>query len=193
MEKDEYVNIQAEATDNVSMRRVDFYVDTEKIASTTVAPFNQKWVISMTNIIPIPGRIVTTTEWYSDVTTGFAGERMITVTQVISTSDGLTLTQVFSNGMSIISDTLGITETHVINVVAIDAAGNETQSDKVRIWVAHKPKDEKKETEGAPAPTTGLPVTEAAPGADRRTQVVGWVGPPAVGRGLPRPRAPDSG
>ena len=151
-----------------------------------------RMIIGMTNIIPIPGRLITTTGWYSDVTTGFAGERVVTITQVISESQGLTLTQVFSNGMSIISDTLGITETHVINVVAI-VAGNETQSDKVRIWVAHKPKDEKKETEGTPAPTTGLPVTEAAPGADRRTQVVGWVGPPAGAKGLPRPRAPDSG
>ena len=162
-EKDEYVNIQADAIDNVSMRRVDFYVDEQKIATTTVAPFNQKWAISMTNIIPLPYRLVTTTETYMGAD-GQPAQRAVTLTHTIIGSGEISLTQVFSSGMSIISDTAGITESHVIYVIAIDAAGNETQSEKVNIWTAHKPKDEKKDEkkkEEGQRPTARLPITDA--------------------------------
>jgi hypothetical protein len=54
----------------------------------------------------------------------------------------------FDGGMGIISDTTGITETHVIKVVAVDAAGNETEADPVRVWVVHK--EEEEETAAVP-------------------------------------------
>lgn len=47
MEDDEWVSIQAEAMDNVSMDRVEFYLDGQLINMSTVAPYNKKWVITM--------------------------------------------------------------------------------------------------------------------------------------------------
>lgn len=43
---DEYITIQPLVTDNISMDRVEFYVDDELIAISTVAPFNERWIIT---------------------------------------------------------------------------------------------------------------------------------------------------
>jgi hypothetical protein len=48
--------------------------------------------------------------------------------------------------MTIISDTHGYTETHQIHVVAYDAAGNEVESEKVRIYVVHEQEEEEQTT-----------------------------------------------
>ena len=77
MEEDEYVNIQAEAVDNYSMDKVEYYLDGELLGYSTVPPYNTKW-----NIV----------------------------------ADG----------------------THEIYVVAVDAAGNKAESEKVKIHVKHK-------------------------------------------------------
>jgi len=77
MEEDEYVNIQAEAVDNYSMDRVEYYLDGELLGYSTVPPYNTKW-----NIV----------------------------------ADG----------------------THEIYVVAVDAAGNRAESERVKIHVKHK-------------------------------------------------------
>jgi hypothetical protein len=49
MEDDEWISITADARDNWSMDRVDFYLDGNKVASSTVAPYNGKWTIVMRN------------------------------------------------------------------------------------------------------------------------------------------------
>lgn len=49
MEDDEWISITANARDNWSMDRVDFYLDGNKVASSTVAPYNGKWTIVMRN------------------------------------------------------------------------------------------------------------------------------------------------
>jgi hypothetical protein len=59
----------------------------------------------------------------------------------------------FDGGMGIIRDSKGITETHVIKVIAVDAAGNETEADPVRVWVVHK---EEEEEEAATVPHGAL-------------------------------------
>jgi chitinase len=43
---DEYVVIQPNVVDNISMDRVEFYVDGELVATSTVAPFNERWMIT---------------------------------------------------------------------------------------------------------------------------------------------------
>jgi membrane peptidoglycan carboxypeptidase len=43
---DEYITIQPLVTDNISMERVEFYVDDQLIAISTVAPFNERWIIT---------------------------------------------------------------------------------------------------------------------------------------------------
>jgi hypothetical protein len=43
---DEYVVIQPIVTDNVSMDRVEFYVDDQLVATSTIAPFNERWLVT---------------------------------------------------------------------------------------------------------------------------------------------------
>jgi len=43
--KDEWVTIQPLATDNVSMERVEFYVNNRLVGSSSVAPFTYQWII----------------------------------------------------------------------------------------------------------------------------------------------------
>jgi membrane carboxypeptidase/penicillin-binding protein PbpC len=43
---DEFVTIQPLVEDNVSMDRVEFYVDDKLIATSTVPPFNERWFIA---------------------------------------------------------------------------------------------------------------------------------------------------
>ena len=43
---DEFVTIQPNVVDNISMERVEFYVNGQLIAISTVAPFNERWIIT---------------------------------------------------------------------------------------------------------------------------------------------------
>ncbi len=43
---DEYVTIQPNVVDNISMDRVEFYVDGQLIAISTIAPYNERWIIT---------------------------------------------------------------------------------------------------------------------------------------------------
>jgi membrane carboxypeptidase/penicillin-binding protein PbpC len=43
---DEFVTLQPLVEDNVSMDRVEFYVDEVLVATSTVAPFNERWIIN---------------------------------------------------------------------------------------------------------------------------------------------------
>jgi hypothetical protein len=51
MEDDEWVSIQAQAMDNFSMDKVEFYLDDEQLTYDTVSPFNQRWTIVMTTTL----------------------------------------------------------------------------------------------------------------------------------------------
>jgi hypothetical protein len=76
-------------------------------------------------------------------------------------TESLNYTQVFSGGMTIISNTLSYTETHFIHVVAYDAAGNSVESGKVQIFVVHEEEEEEKE-QGEAEPTAMLVGREVA-------------------------------
>jgi len=152
MEDDEYVNIQADARDNVSMDRVEFFVDNQSIGVTMVPPFNKRWMITMSNTLPLPTpMVITRTEPITNPVDGsIIGEQVITVTQVITTEDGM-VQQWWENGFGVmyyITDTKHFTETHLIHAVAYDAAGNRTESERVRIYVIHKDKGEEKASTG---------------------------------------------
>ena len=67
----------------------------------------------------------------------------ITVTWVEVSPDRKTITQTWDSGAMIISGTHGYTESHVVKVIAFDAAGNKTESEQVRFYVIHKPKEKK--------------------------------------------------
>jgi hypothetical protein len=148
MERDDYINIQADVRDNLSMDRVEFFVDGELVDFTTVAPYSRRWTIVMSDTIPIAGTVITATEVITHPD-GSLGTQVVTVTEVITGEDGLIM-QVWANGMTIISDTHGYTETHTVHAVAYDAAGNETESEKVRVQVIHRPEEEARSSTAPP-------------------------------------------
>jgi membrane carboxypeptidase/penicillin-binding protein PbpC len=43
---DEFLTIQPLISDNISMNRVEFYVDDQLISTSTVAPFSERWIIT---------------------------------------------------------------------------------------------------------------------------------------------------
>ncbi|UCC61803.1 MAG: hypothetical protein JSV36_13510, partial [Anaerolineae bacterium] len=166
MEDDEWISVQADAVDNFSMDRVDFYLDDRPLGTATVPPYNRRWTIAMSDTIPSlpPGTAITDTEVMANLD-GSLGTQVITLThvitgtEVITNPDGslgtqvITLTHVFTgengliaqyfhDGRGVISDTAGYTETHLIHVVAFDAAGNEVESEPVRVFVVHEEEEE---------------------------------------------------
>jgi hypothetical protein len=169
LESDEWVNVQVDAIDNYAMDRVEFYLDGQQIGYSTVAPFTKKWTIALTDTIPYLSSdplvissttTITTEEFYIEAQTLFDG-KVITITRAITDMHVITATAALTTGYGVISDTWGYTETHLIHVIGFDAAGNKTESEKVRIYTMHKPKEEKKETP-TPAPVGMLSLPAAA-------------------------------
>jgi hypothetical protein len=141
MEDDEWISMQAEATDNVSMDRVEFYLDDNLFAESTVPPYNVKWTIAMSDITPAAVPVIT-------ATLGLTGEVAIEVEEVEG-EEGKeeNFTIQFPNGFGVIRDSEGYTETHQIHVMAYDAAGNQVESKKVRIYVVHEEEEEEEPEE----------------------------------------------
>ena len=71
------------------------------------------------------------------------------VTWVEVSADGKTVTQTWESGFMIIASSGNYTESHQVHVVAYDAAGNETESEPVRFFVIHKPKEDETKDSGA--------------------------------------------
>lgn len=193
LENDEWVNVQVDAIDNYAMDRVEFYLDGQQIGYSTVAPFTKKWTIALSDTIPIwdvdPAVISSTTaitagELKVEAQTLLDGTT-VTVTRAITDQHWITTTATYTTGRGIIADTQGYTETHLLKAIAFDKAGNQAESEQVRIYAAHKPKEEPKET---PTPVTGA--------VDRYRLAVGRVSLPAAAffskkRTLPRNPVPE--
>jgi len=147
MEDKEWVSIQADATDNAFMDKVEFFLDDKSLGTSSVAPYNLRWVIAMSDTVRYEPTLITHTEPITDPASGeIVGEKVITDTQVIvdKLADGTyRYTNWFAGGRGVISDTLGYTETHVVHVIAYDAAGNKMEAKKVRIYIKHEKKKEK--------------------------------------------------
>ncbi|OQY22155.1 MAG: hypothetical protein B6I34_06285 [Anaerolineaceae bacterium 4572_32.1] len=152
MEDDEWISIQADAVDNFSMERVDFYLDGRLLDTATVPPYNKRWTIVMSDTIPTlpPGTVITGTEIITNPD-GSLDTQVITLTQVISGENDF-ISQWFYDGSGIISDTNGYTETHLIHVVAFDAAGNEMESEPIRVFIIHEEKEEEQKQVSALIP-----------------------------------------
>jgi hypothetical protein len=169
MEDDEWINIQATVGDNVSLDRVDFFVDGKQLATSTVPPYNKSWTITMSDTIPVlgpdaVGMTLPITWADGTVTERFYLAKTLWSTRTITKEDGTleeeTYPEIqvlydpeldqssmwFDGGMGIIQDSGGYTETHLIHVVARDAAGNEVESDKVRVYVIHKKEPDEEAT-----------------------------------------------
>jgi len=163
MESDEWVNIQVDAIDSYAMDRVEFFLDGQPIGYRTIAPFTHKWTIALSDTLPVLSsdpavisstEVITIEELYIIEAQTFLDGTVVTITRSITDNHVITRTAAFTTGFGIIADTGGYTETHVLHVVGFDAAGNHTESEKVRIYTIHKPEEEKEET---PTPVAAIP------------------------------------
>jgi hypothetical protein len=176
MGKDEWINIQVYATDNTAMERVEFFMDDVPLGFTTVAPYTLRWTLAMSNTRPVydwdlPGPVtemvgeeLVKTEVITEgddriFTRSITRGEAITLTRVIQSPEGLAWTMAWPNGRSIISDTLGYTETHTIHVVAFDTAGNQMESDPVKVYVIPKQKEKEEKEALVPRPIWRRPDT----------------------------------
>jgi hypothetical protein len=143
-----------DAVDNTSMGRVEFYVDGQFVGSSTVAPFNKKWNIKMSDTltptlraaaIVTPTKFITITRTYPNPDNQTVIEQIgAQVTRTTGTVPSFSVA--FTTGMVLVSYTVplsntnapGFVESHIIKVVAVDAAGNRTESAPVNIIVQHQ-------------------------------------------------------
>jgi penicillin-binding protein 1C len=147
LETDEWANLKADVADNVQIDKVEFYLDDKLVDFSVVEPYAVKWVLEMRDKRPNPRMApVYETRPITNPDGSWATEQ-VTVTWVEVSGDGQTVTQTWENGMMVIAKGDVITESHMVHVIAFDAAGNETESDKVRFYVIHKPKEEEKPEE----------------------------------------------
>lgn len=161
MEDDEWVSIDADARDNLSMGYVDFWLDDSYLGRTQVSPFTLKWNITMRDALSptlkaalaLPAGSPTLPVLAYDAAVNKLGEDGKTVEKTTENLTGTLSKQadrvvgVFPNGFGLIMDSGGYTETHTIKVKAYDVAGNVAESPAVRFLVSHRPR---------PRPETGL-------------------------------------
>jgi hypothetical protein len=158
-EDDEWVSITADTTDDWAMDRVDFYLDGDKIGTSTVAPFSRRWDLELRGS---GGSVLTTREVTLEDGTVITETVPATVSnQPEIGSDGQPTGRaytIYSNGFGyLIGPSDAYTETHLIQVKAYDRAGNETVSKPVRIFVARKVEKDEDSSTGMlpPAPLAG--------------------------------------
>jgi penicillin-binding protein 1C len=156
-EKDEWVSIGVDAVDNASMGRVEFYVDGAYIGASTVAPFNKKWTIKMSDTLTrtlATAANVTPTLPITVTRTITNPEGTVVIEQLIGqvakvTTPNPAVTAVFTTGVVLVSNTVpvpnspGFVESHIITAVAVDAAGNRAESAPVMIFIQHALKEKK--------------------------------------------------
>jgi hypothetical protein len=147
MEADEWANLKADVQDNVQLDKVEFFLDGNLLDFSVVEPYSVKWVLVMSDTIPSPTMNPITETRPITMPDGSMGTEVVTVTWVHVNTETKTITQTWESGRMIISSTHGYTESHVVHVVAYDAAGNKIESEKVRFYVIHKPKEKEEEKE----------------------------------------------
>jgi hypothetical protein len=148
---DEWANLNADVSDNVQIDKVEFYLDDELVGFTVVEPYALKWVLEMKDLKLDPNmQPVYETRVITNPDGSWSTER-VTVTWVTVSPDGKTITQTWESGFMAISSTGGYTESHLVHVIAYDASGNPTESEPVRFYIRHKPKEEDKAKGGTGA------------------------------------------
>jgi membrane peptidoglycan carboxypeptidase len=149
MEDDEFVSITADAEDNWEMDRVEFYVDGAKVGESTVAPYGHRWTIRMADKAPKLGPPIMATRTITNTDGTVIQEEYVQSearVETITRKDGTKVQRVVQyndGGSGAYMDGKDLFEFHTVYVKAYDKAGNEAESEKVRILVRHKPKEAK--------------------------------------------------
>lgn len=128
MEDDEQININVLPSDRWNIDRVVFYVDGSAFVTTTVAPYNEAWKISMQDIGQVEAP--ETQNWLAfesedpDVQPG-------------------RLRPLGEGGFAAIRTSSGVYfERHRIKAEVFDGAGNKTETEEVTVYVRHKAEDQ---------------------------------------------------
>ncbi|MEW5720493.1 MAG: hypothetical protein AB1817_17855, partial [Chloroflexota bacterium] len=127
------------------------YLDGGYLGATTVAPYNKKWTIKMSDTLTrtlaaavavTPTKPITITRTITNPDNTISNEQLIgSVARVTTTVPAVSA--VFTTGMVLISNTVnvpgapGFVESHTIKAIAVDAAGNRTESQTITIFVQH--------------------------------------------------------
>lgn len=123
MEDDEQINVNVLVDDTWAVDRIVYFVDGAEFATSTVAPYNERWKIKMRDV--------------GQIETGGAENWLGFPSDDPDIQPGRMLP--FGDGFQAIRTSAGVyLESHVIKVHAYDAAGNMTESDEVRVYVRHK-------------------------------------------------------
>jgi penicillin-binding protein 1C len=127
MDEDEQININVLPSDEWGIGKVEFFIDETQIATSTVAPYNVRWEIEMRDIANIeqPG---------AENFVGFESDDP-------DIQPGRQLP--FGDGFIAIRTAGGVyLEGHTIKVKVYDLAGNEVESEDVRVYVRQARQDE---------------------------------------------------
>lgn len=121
MEDDEQININALVNDTWAIGKVEFFVDGAVIGTATVAPFNERWKITMRDLGSVDGGV----PWPAFT----SDDPEIQPGTILEFDDGFAAVRT-AGGVYL--------EGHTIKVKAFDRAGNSVESEEVRVWVRHK-------------------------------------------------------
>ncbi len=167
-EDDEWINFQVDAIDNFSMNRVEYFMNDRKIGESTVVPYTLRWNIEMVDRPEGPEQSTTVPQYtlQSDGTMSQTG--VIIISQVLSVTTPITdpnelanlppgapaekivgYQKTYSGGLTIMTTQgNGYTETHTVQVIGYDSAGNQAKSRAVPISIIHKKEEKEKKKEG---------------------------------------------
>ncbi len=123
MENDEQINVNVLANDNLALERVEFVIDGRTFATSTVAPYNERWDIEMRDLNSAAGG----QPWPA-----FKSDDPEVQPGTVAT---------FPDGFQAIVTNGGVYfEGHTVKVIGYDAAGNRAESPEVRVYVRHEKK-----------------------------------------------------
>lgn len=124
MESDEQINVNVIANDTWAVDRVEFMINGAPFATSTVAPFNERWKIAMRDI--------------GEIETGAAENWLGFESSDPDVQPGRALR--FGDGFMAIRTASGVYfESYELKVRVFDRAGNSAESEPVRVYVRHKP------------------------------------------------------
>ena len=127
-ERDEQINVNVLANDNFAIERVEFSINNTVFATSTVAPFNERWRMVMRDI--------------QQIETGGAENWLGFESDDPDIQPGRALR--FGDGFMAIRTASGVyLESHLLRVKVYDRAGNSAESDEVRVYVRRRPPDQR--------------------------------------------------
>jgi penicillin-binding protein 1C len=124
LETDEQINVNVIANDTWAVDRVEFSINSSVFATSTVAPYNERWRMVMRDVQQIEGG--NTQNWL-----GFESDDP-------DVQPGRAL--IFEDGFMAIRTAAGVYfESHELKVRVFDRAGNSAESEPVRVYVRRRP------------------------------------------------------